>query len=32
MSHHWALGTGHLVPELKATAELLDVELLEVQP
>jgi L-arabinose isomerase len=32
MSHHWALGTGHLVPQLKATAELLDVELLEVQP
>ena len=32
MSHHWALGTGHLVPDLRATAELLDVELLEIQP
>lgn len=32
ISHHWALGTGHLVPELRATAELLGVGLVEVAP
>jgi L-arabinose isomerase len=30
MSHHWALGTGHLVPELRAAADLLGIELVEV--
>jgi L-arabinose isomerase len=30
ISHHWALGVGHLLPELRATCELLDVELFEV--
>jgi L-arabinose isomerase len=32
ISHHWALGTGHLIPELRATADLLGVELVEVSP
>lgn len=32
ISHHWALGTGHLVPELRATADLLGIELVEVRP
>ena len=31
VGHHWALGTGHLVPELRATAELLDLEVVEVR-
>ncbi|MHB1472368.1 MAG: arabinose isomerase [Dermatophilaceae bacterium] len=30
ISHHWALGTGHLVPELQATADLLGIELVKV--
>ena len=30
ISHHWALGTGNLLPELRATAELLGIELVEV--
>jgi L-arabinose isomerase len=30
ISHHWALGVGHLVPELRATADLLGIELVEV--
>ncbi|MGI8417059.1 MAG: arabinose isomerase [Nakamurella sp.] len=30
ISHHWALGAGDLLPELRSTAELLGVELLEV--
>jgi L-arabinose isomerase len=30
ISHHWALGTGNLLPELRATAELLGTELAEV--
>ena len=30
ISHHWALGVGHLMPQLRAVAELLDVELVEV--
>jgi L-arabinose isomerase len=32
ISHHWALGTGHLLPELRATADLLGMELVEVRP
>jgi L-arabinose isomerase len=32
VSHHWALGTGHLMAELRATAELLGVDLVEVNP
>jgi L-arabinose isomerase len=32
ISHHWALGVGHLLPQLRATADLLGVELIEVQP
>jgi L-arabinose isomerase len=30
ISHHWALGIGDLLPELRATAELLGIELVEV--
>ena len=30
ISHHWALATGNLLPELRATAELLGIELAEV--
>ena len=30
ISHHWALGVGNLQPELRATADLLDIELVEV--
>lgn len=30
ISHHWALGTGNLLPELRATADLLGVGLTEV--
>jgi L-arabinose isomerase len=32
ISHHWALGTGDLRPELRATADLLGLELVEVAP
>jgi L-arabinose isomerase len=32
ISHHWALGVGDLLPELRATADLLGVELVEVTP
>jgi L-arabinose isomerase len=32
ISHHWALGVGDLLPELRATADLLGVELVEVRP
>jgi L-arabinose isomerase len=32
ISHHWALGVGHLLPELRATADLLGIELVEVAP
>jgi len=32
ISHHWALGTGHLLDELRATADLLGTELVEVRP
>jgi L-arabinose isomerase len=31
VGHHWALGTGHRLAELKATAELLGLELVEVK-
>jgi L-arabinose isomerase len=30
ISHHWALGVGDLLPELRATADLLGIELVEV--
>jgi L-arabinose isomerase len=32
VSHHWALGTGHLIPQLRAVADLLDIDLVEVRP
>ncbi|HEY5201806.1 MAG TPA: L-fucose/L-arabinose isomerase family protein [Acidothermaceae bacterium] len=32
VGHHWALGTGHRIAELRATAELLELELVEVRP
>ena len=32
ISHHWALGTGDLLPELRAVAELLGTDLTEVAP
>ena len=32
VGHHWALGTGHRIAELRATAELLGLELVEVRP
>jgi L-arabinose isomerase len=32
IAHHWALGTGHLVADLRATADLLGVELVEIAP
>jgi L-arabinose isomerase len=32
MSHHWALGVGNLMPELRATADLLGIELNQVAP
>ncbi len=32
ISHHWALGTGDLLPQLRATADLLGTELTEVAP
>ncbi|GLW63361.1 L-arabinose isomerase [Actinomadura rubrobrunea] len=31
ISHHWALATGHLVPDLKALADLMEMELVEVR-
>jgi L-arabinose isomerase len=30
VAHHWALGTGHIIPELRAVAELMGLELVEV--
>jgi L-arabinose isomerase len=30
ISHHWALGVGRLLPDLRATADLLGMELMEV--
>lgn len=32
ISHHWALGTGNLMPDLRATADLLGTDLTEVTP
>jgi L-arabinose isomerase len=32
ISHHWALGVGDLRPELRSTADLLGIELVEVAP
>ncbi|MDX6312300.1 MAG: L-arabinose isomerase [Streptomyces sp.] len=32
VAHHWALGTGHIIPELRAVAELTGLELVEVGP
>jgi L-arabinose isomerase len=32
IAHHWALGTGHLVAALGATADLLGVELVDIRP
>jgi L-arabinose isomerase len=32
IAHHWALGTGHLVAGLRATADLLGVDLVEIGP
>ena len=32
IAHHWALGTGHLVAGLRAAADLLGVELVEIAP
>lgn len=32
ISHHWALGTGHRAAELKAVADLMDIDLIEVKP
>jgi L-arabinose isomerase len=31
IGHHWALATGHLMPELRSTAELLGIDLVEVR-
>ena len=32
VAHHWALGLGHRVEELRALAQLLDIEMVTVQP
>jgi L-arabinose isomerase len=32
VGHHWALGIGHRITELRATAELLELDLVEVRP
>jgi L-arabinose isomerase len=32
ISHHWALGTGHRIADLKALADLLEIELVTVNP
>jgi L-arabinose isomerase len=32
ISHHWALGTGHRAADLRALADLMDVELVEIAP
>jgi len=32
ISHHWALGTGHRVADLKAVADLLETDLVDVRP
>jgi L-arabinose isomerase len=31
IGHHWSLGTGHRIGELRATAELLGLDLVEVR-
>ncbi|MCW2916911.1 MAG: putative L-arabinose isomerase protein [Actinomycetia bacterium] len=32
ISHHWALGIGHRIADLKALADLMEIELIEVRP
>ncbi|MFI0352776.1 arabinose isomerase [Actinomadura sp. 9N407] len=32
ISHHWALGTGHRIADLRSLADLMDLELVEVRP
>jgi L-arabinose isomerase len=32
ISHHWALGTGHRAADLRAVADLMELELVEVRP
>lgn len=32
VAHHWALGTGHRIPDLRCAADLLGLPLIEVQP
>ena len=32
ISHHWALGTGHRVADLRALADLMELELIDVRP
>ncbi|WP_272499843.1 hypothetical protein [Actinomadura litoris] len=32
LAHHWALGTGHMVADLKAVAGLLEIDLVHVDP
>ncbi|MFI0452128.1 arabinose isomerase [Actinomadura sp. 6N118] len=32
ISHHWALGTGHRIADLRALANLMEIELVEVRP
>jgi L-arabinose isomerase len=32
ISHHWALGTGHRIADLRALADLMELELVEVRP
>ncbi|MFB9835842.1 arabinose isomerase [Actinoallomurus acaciae] len=32
ISHHWALGTGHRIADLRALADLMEVELIDVRP
>ncbi|MGI8332408.1 arabinose isomerase [Actinomadura scrupuli] len=32
ISHHWALGLGHRIDDLKALADLMEIELIEVRP
>jgi len=32
ISHHWALGTGHRIADLRALADLMDLELVQVDP
>ncbi|MEU4535903.1 hypothetical protein AB0G15_13670 [Streptosporangium sp. NPDC023825] len=32
ISHHWALGTGHRIADLRAVADLVGVDVIEVRP